>query len=38
VLSEVLGDIEVEDVADSDLVAEAEIEILGVGDEDPTAS
>jgi DNA-directed RNA polymerase subunit omega len=38
VLSEVLSDIVAEDVTDSDLVAEAEIEILGVGDEDPTAS
>lgn len=38
VLSEVLSEVAAQDAADSELVAEAEIEILGVGDEDPTAS
>jgi DNA-directed RNA polymerase subunit omega len=38
VLSEVLSEVAAEDEADSDLVAEAEIELLDVGDEDPTAS
>jgi DNA-directed RNA polymerase subunit omega len=38
VLSEVLSEIDAEDEADNGAVAEAEIEVLGVGDEDPTAS
>jgi DNA-directed RNA polymerase subunit omega len=37
-LSEVLSEVAAEDAADSDLVAEAEIELLDVGDGDPTAS
>jgi DNA-directed RNA polymerase subunit omega len=37
-LSEVLSEVDAEDAADSDLVAEAEIELLDVGDGDPTAS
>jgi DNA-directed RNA polymerase subunit omega len=38
VLSEVLGQVAAQDAADSDQVAEAEIELLEVGDGDPTAS
>jgi len=38
ILTEVLSEIEAEDAAESALVAEAEIEVLEVGDEDPTAS
>jgi DNA-directed RNA polymerase subunit omega len=38
ILSEVLSEVAAEDAADSDLVAEAEIELLDVGDGDPTAS
>jgi DNA-directed RNA polymerase subunit omega len=38
VLSEVVSEIDAEDEADNGAVAEAEIEVLGVGDEDPTAS
>jgi DNA-directed RNA polymerase subunit omega len=38
VLTEVLSEIEAEDDAESALVAQAEIEVLEVGDEDPTAS
>jgi DNA-directed RNA polymerase subunit omega len=37
-LSEVLGEVAAEDEADHDAVAEAEIELLDVGDGDPTAS
>ena len=37
-LSEVLSEVAAEDEADHDAVAEAEIELLDVGDEDPTAS
>ena len=38
VLSEVLSEVTAEDEADHEAVAEAEIELLDVGDEDPTAS
>jgi len=34
----VVAEIVAEDEADTELVAEAEIELLDVGDEDPTAS
>jgi DNA-directed RNA polymerase subunit omega len=37
-LSEVLSEVAAEDEADHDAVAEAEIELLDVGDGDPTAS
>jgi DNA-directed RNA polymerase subunit omega len=37
-LADVVGEIVAEDEADAELVAEAEIELLDVGDEDPTAS
>ncbi len=38
VLSEVLSDVAAEDEADDEAVDEAEIELLDVGDRDPTAS
>jgi hypothetical protein len=38
VLSEVLSEVTAEDEADHEAVAEAEIELLDVGDGDPTAS
>jgi len=37
-LADVVAEIVAEDEADSEAVTEAEIELLGVGDEDPTAS
>jgi DNA-directed RNA polymerase subunit omega len=37
-LADVVAEIVAEDEADTELVAEAEIELLDVGDEDPTAS
>jgi DNA-directed RNA polymerase subunit omega len=37
-LADVVAEITAEDAADSDLVAEAEVELFDVGDEDPTAS
>jgi DNA-directed RNA polymerase subunit omega len=37
-LADVVAEITAEDEADSEAVAEAEIELLDVGDEDPTAS
>jgi DNA-directed RNA polymerase subunit omega len=37
-LADVVAEIVAEDAADSELVAEAEIELLDVGDGDPTAS
>ena len=37
-LADVVAEIVAEDEADAELVAEAEIELLDVGDEDPTAS
>ena len=37
-LADVVAEITAEDAEDSDLVAEAEVELFDVGDEDPTAS
>jgi hypothetical protein len=37
-LADVVAEVTAEDAADSDLVAEAEVELFDVGDEDPTAS
>ena len=37
-LADVVAEIAADDAEDSNLVAEAEVELLDVGDEDPTAS